>query len=804
MAKPGSRWWYPIEIVGSVFSLGLIVYAAIVAILQADHGLSWDTSFKVNTLSPGGPAEQAGVQLGDQILAINAHPVDAWHLPVTHWRAGDTITVTLVRRGEYLALPVKLEPLSATERWKILSPLIIAFSFWLTSTSMPGLARQSEQVRLFRALNLMGSAALASGSLSSSGLIWAIRLFVILANMAAPLILHFHLTLPGMRLERGRRVILRTAYIIGAVTALPYALLGPRSHWWQAGWSRLGLRVTLSSALTGSLLWMGYSYVTTRSPGTRHRLRFVIFGTALGLAPFLLLSLFPDILGLPFVPYPFTMPALILIPIAYWYAIVRFDLLRVNLVLNRGLVYLSIILLLSGIYLFGIHLADRLMPAVTFSERWIGLILLVAMTIAVFPLRNWVQRAVDQLFYGGQYDYRSVVSDVSRRLAGTLEWHTLEELLLEYATETLWVHNAALLLPESRTSSRLIGRRQSTIPLVIEPSLLSLEREGPLARYLCRIRHPIETSQLQQEMSRENITPSERLLLNHEAIHWWVPMVSDGQLIGLLILGTRTGNERFNVEALQILGTLSDQIALAIKNILLLEELHLQLQETESSRRILEQMHQQLLIGREMERKHLARDLHDGPVQQLISLRYRLNTCMTRLEDPELLGILHELRDEASELLNELRGICVELRPPLLDAFGLASAIRAHSEGVGKQSGLKMELMLEDDSEWHLPETTMVSLFRVYQEALSNVIKHAHATQVTVRLYRSGSMVRLEIGDNGVGFSVPDSLAQFAATKQFGLLGIMERVDLLNGTFELTSQPDNGTRLCIQVPLAPC
>ncbi len=800
--RPRSTWRHLTEILGSALTLALIIYAAAVALLQAEHGMSWNGSFKVDVLLPGGPAEGADIQLGDRILAIDEYPVDGWHLPITRWRPGDTLNVDIERNGQRLTRSVKLEPLSLVWRWSAIAPLIIAFSFWMTSSLMPGLARQSARIRLFRAFSQVGSAALAAGNLSSCRLIWAAHLFGILASALAPLILHFHLTLPGAQLKRWRRPILLAAYAIGAAVAIPYLVPGPVSQWWRSGWGSRGLRIALSSALLGSLIWLAYNYATTRVLDVRRRLRLVVLGTGWGFIPLLSLSLLPDVLGLAFVPYPFTMSFLVLIPITYWYAAVRFDLLRVDLVLNRSLVYLSVALILGCTYILAMRLADRFLLGITFSRELIGALLLAVAGVAVIPLRDPIQRAVDRAFYGGWYDYRSVVSDVSHSLTKALDRHILEVLLLERAGGTLWVRGAALLLPEPHSTGRLVGQQRGA--LAIDPPLLNLEIDGPLARHLCTVRQPVETSKLQQGVDQGSLGASESMLLNNKAIRWWVPMVGDDRLIGLLLLGTRLGDEQFDVDDLQILSTLGDQAALAIKNILLVEELRSQLKETESSHRILEQMHRQLLIGREEERKRLSRDLHDGPVQQLIAFRYQLHECMAQISGPDLNRTLNELRDDTSALLDELRSLCSKLRPPVLDSFGLASAIRAHSEEISCRHGPKIQLMLDDDRDWQLPEEVAVSLFRVHQEALSNVIRHANASQIVIRLYRAGSKVTIEIQDDGSGFVVPDSMDLFAAEGHFGLLGIRERIELLKGEFELASQSGDSTMLRVRVPIQSC
>jgi len=792
-----STWWRLIELLGSVLTLALIVCAAVIALLQAENGMTWNSNFRVDYLLAGGPAERAGIQLGDRILAIDGHPTQAWRLPVTQWRPGDIIPVTVERDGQRLTRSLEIEAPSLMGRWEALAPLIVALGFWVASSMMPGLAQQNVETRLFRAFSQLGSAALAAGNLSTAGLVWAGHLFGVLSAALAPVMLHFHFTLPGARLERLRRLILLIAYATGAALVLPYLILGPVSYWWWAGWGHVGLRIALAVALSGSLIWLVYNYVVKRSPDTRRRLRFVVLGTGWGFVPILLLSLVPDMLGLAFIPYPFTMLFLALIPIVYWYAIMRFDLLRVDLVLNRSLVYLSTALVLGGAYVLAVRLAERFLPDVALPPELAGVLLLIMGSLVTVPLHDLIQRGVDRLFYGGWYDYRSVISDISRSLAGTLDRRVLEELLLERVAGTLWVRGAALLLPEARSGARLVGRQVGTLG----PSLVSLEIGGPVTRQLCQASRPVETSWLQQRVDRDNLGPSEDALLNSGAVRWWIPIASGDRLRGLLLLGARRGGEVFSADDLQILHTLSDQAALAIENILLVEKLQLQLKQIENSRQVLAKMHQRLLIGREDERKRLARELHDSPVQKLIALRYQLGECMAQLDDPDLRRALDESRDEAGSLVDELRGLCRDLRPPLLDAFGLASAIQSYGEELGERYGLKVKLALEDDGDWQLSEGVSVTLFRICQEALSNVVRHADADQVAIGLHRTGSMVALQIQDDGVGFTTSSSMDHLATEGHFGLLGIRERIELLEGKFELESRPGAGTKLQVQVPI---
>jgi signal transduction histidine kinase len=197
----------------------------------------------------------------------------------------------------------------------------------------------------------------------------------------------------------------------------------------------------------------------------------------------------------------------------------------------------------------------------------------------------------------------------------------------------------------------------------------------------------------------------------------------------------------------------------------------------------------------EEERKLLAAELHDGPIQRLAGLGYRLERARNRLERGNSEGaaaLMGELQDGLSDETRRLREMMAELRPPVLDQRGLDSALRDHaaaferSWGVGCSVRASLEQRLDPDIE--------TVLYRVAQEALTNVAKHAHAEQAWVSLRgRNGSIV-LEVGDDGIGFD-PLYATSHGGRDHFGLTAMRERVEMAGGRWEIHSTPGEGTRV---------
>lgn len=207
-----------------------------------------------------------------------------------------------------------------------------------------------------------------------------------------------------------------------------------------------------------------------------------------------------------------------------------------------------------------------------------------------------------------------------------------------------------------------------------------------------------------------------------------------------------------------------------------------------------------ITAGQEEERRRLARELHDDTIQSLIALNQRLQLAQLSPEDASTAEQLQEMQQMVTQLIADLRRQIHALRPIYLEDLGLAPALQMLSQEVQNAHSLAVDFHTRGTVQRLSPEIEL-ALYRITQEALTNVARHAAATRATITLaFDTNDVVCLTVRDNGRGFVVPESPAELAPQGHFGLLGIHERAELIGAHLSLHSQPGEGTRLQVEVP----
>ncbi len=297
-----------------------------------------------------------------------------------------------------------------------------------------------------------------------------------------------------------------------------------------------------------------------------------------------------------------------------------------------------------------------------------------------------------------------------------------------------------------------------------------------------------------------------------------VPMISHpGGLVGVLNVHTRDRHE-FTGRDLQLLTSIGSLIAGAIHQ----ARLHGRLAARE---RASEQFAEQIIAAEEAERRRLASDIHDGITQRLISLSYHLDAAASALaEAPDFTAEqLVRARELTRLTLDEARAAINGLRPPVLDDLGLADGLASLARSIG---AVEVSVNLDD---CQLPEHVEIAVYRIAQEALQNVVKHARVGQATLELHQAGPQVWLRVSDSGRGFdpAVPpaadsaseDSASEGSASEGsasedsaseecasdhggtgYGLRSMAERAELVGGQLEVVSSPGRGTTVIARVP----
>jgi len=220
--------------------------------------------------------------------------------------------------------------------------------------------------------------------------------------------------------------------------------------------------------------------------------------------------------------------------------------------------------------------------------------------------------------------------------------------------------------------------------------------------------------------------------------------------------------------------------------------------EVQQREKVREQLLGEVISAQEEERKRVSRELHDEASQALAALAISLeeieDTLPTRYSDTK--KRLGTLKEQAIRILEDVRSLALSLRPSALDDLGLSMAIDWYAKSYLAKHGLDVKVEIIEPGR-KLPSSTETMLFRIVQEALTNVVKHAAASEVRVRLELDNSMVILQVEDNGKGFDVEAALRGRKDRQNLGLRAMVERATLLGGALTIKSQPGQGT--CLRV-----
>lgn len=231
--------------------------------------------------------------------------------------------------------------------------------------------------------------------------------------------------------------------------------------------------------------------------------------------------------------------------------------------------------------------------------------------------------------------------------------------------------------------------------------------------------------------------------------------------------------------------------------------LHTLVNQLDDRNQELKALSERAIVAQEQERKSIARSLHDDTGQALTMLIISLDQVETHLaaDQQALKEDIIQARNLAANALTELRGIVFGLRPAILDDLGLVPAMRWYARSQLDEAGLQVEIQAPDPMP-DLPAEVSISLFRITQEAVNNVLRHADARTVKIELSQDAGTITLQVKDDGKGFDPLHASQSALPDQHLGLLGVRERAELLGGQLQLDSSPGQGSCLTVRLPLS--
>ncbi len=588
--------------------------------------------------------------------------------------------------------------------------------------------------------------------------------------LLAAVIIDVHLNFPTFSFSKYRRYIIYLGFVFSSILSLLVIgndwILAAHNYPLSVIYGNYLRRAVLVFFIISWLVAVGLlmrNRFLSRDPEIRRQTGIVIWGMVLGFGPFLAFTLLPYILfGQEYLAGSYTILFMMILPLAYAYVIFQRKLLIVDFIINRIVVWFTLILLIliASILIFGLLVKAFHLPT---QLPIFGGLVAVLIALPFTSLSKFVQVNVDRVLYGSHYDFVTVTSALSSRLAEPLDRKDLELLLTQHLPKQMGIQQADLYLPPRN-------------PLGFGSSYKS-KISNALGEELCqavkKYHAPVRAGQIEEDkLPVDNKT----ILKDFDWVQVYAPMITDGKLQGILLLGQRSSGDVYSDEDLHIIGTVAEQGALA--------SIKLELVET------LRGLTQQLVRSEEEQRKQLANELHDTVLQDIFYIKYCIDKDPT---NPEIIDYLEQL-------IENLRRIIKTQRPPLLDQ-GLTLALEGLVNDMQKRVGSSISITWHSnlDVSFMINDERASYIFRVALEALNNAFKHSHAQNIEVNLEKDADgVIRLQVKDDGIGMTGPDKEIK-TDPNHFGWNLMQERATMIGADLKILTHLGEGTTIILEV-----
>ncbi|MBV8527875.1 MAG: sensor histidine kinase [Candidatus Dormibacteraeota bacterium] len=437
----------------------------------------------------------------------------------------------------------------------------------------------------------------------------------------------------------------------------------------------------------------------------------------------------------------------IALPVATFVAIMKYHLYDIDIIIGRTLVYGSLAVLITGVYVgIAVGIGELVGSG---GKPNLGLSILATAIVAIGfqPARERLQRVANRLVYGRRATPYQVLSEFSSQVAGSYAADDVLPRMARVLEEGTGAERASVWL-RSGATLHVAATWPATVGVEFEPALPLPDGTLP----------PIPGATRSVEVRHQ------------------------GELLGALSVVKRRGESLTPVEA-KLLDDLAHQAGLVLKNVGLTADLQRRLEELRASR-------QRLVSAQDEERRRLERNLHDGAQQHLVALKVKLGLAeMLAAKDPERAkATLQQLKADTDEALETLRDLARGIYPPLLAEKGLVTALESSHKAT-------LPVTVEADGIDRYAQEIEATVYFCVLEALQNVQKYAHASRVVVRVRAREAAVHFEVEDDGRGFDTEH------VHKGAGLTNMQDRLDATGGELRITSAAGRGTRVQGTIPI---
>lgn len=773
-------------IASAAFVLLWIVYF-IASIHQPFVGLGLEMvgeQWMVTSSNPNGEGYHAGIRVGDLILKINDQDSGKYRF-VQKWGEAEGASTIEVQKSDQPTNSIMKIPESTVllRSFSEIPMVVLGFSFWILGFITWYKRSFLLQARTLFWLNWLIGLAIILAPASSRDLLFARELEYIILSLVPMFLIEFVSALPsGNKNQVNQFVRLLLAFIFVIILSLTILQSAGIAHCIS-----LLRKLVLSNMILGILLalWkLGELIRFPRDKPERNQASIVLLGMAIGFLPIVLLTAVPVIVG--FQPLVYTQVSYLfvsIVPVTWYYVIVNKYLPDSRRLLEAIISFFAEGIILS-VVVSCVLFISKVVKALNLEVYLAALSLTMLFMVCLSVIRVVKRKILEKCsFFKGQKDFRKRVLRLNESLTSIND----EDRILEEVVKSLSIEGAFIIVEDGKGGylKKALGR------LLEKPS-----QQAELEEFF---------------QADQRINLKAKILPESFSAEIYIPVVSDDFSCGIF-LGHRYSHVKFELDELPLITLISSQLAQRLITTFVIQELSKEIkfmvqksQETQRRNLGLQGITTALFRGLEKERKLVAFEIHDGPLQLGLDLnrylKYLIEECLTNNDNKTVKAISH-MRKLVENLNLELRLISNDLRPPSLTDLGLLTAVEFMCEEIMLKELLLISLETVGISrDEHFKEEVELTAYRFLQEGITNAVKHSDSNKLKIHIERNESNLELMVSDLGKGFDT-SKIEDWALTgAHFGLVGMKERIESLGGELQISSEIQRGTMLKATIPV---